>query len=104
MIELGMLIKYVRDDLARLIRQRAKEIGVTRKTLYKRARRYWQSGQPPNAQLSHYRNLRHRETLGSSTEEAMPYSLFEVDATLVDVYLVNRQDGSKIIGNERVES
>jgi putative transposase len=214
-----VLMLYPRDR-ARLVRQRAEEICVTRKTLYKRARRYWQGGQTPNTQLSHYRNcgtnkdrkitkklgrpsllalndnrvlgvnvdadlkdiivkggilfyenqhttleeayrktiarfcnigyepscgdniripklppveklftigqfkywyqrdadrrlrraivsrhgerrvnLRHREVLGSSTKEAMgPYSLFQVDATLADVYLVSRRDRSHIIG------
>ena len=50
-----VLMLYPRDR-ARLIRNRAKEIGVTRKTLYKRACRYWQGGQTPNTQLSHYWN------------------------------------------------
>jgi Mu transposase-like protein len=44
-------------------------------------------------------NLRHRELIGSSTSQASgPGALYQIDATLADVYLVSRQDRSRIIG------
>src|SRR6266511_312880 len=44
-------------------------------------------------------NLRHRELIGNSTSQASgPGALYQADATLADVYLVSRQDRSRIIG------
>lgn len=48
------LMLYPRDR-ARLIEQRVAQTGVSRKTLYKRVRRYWQGGQTHNTQLPHHR-------------------------------------------------
>lgn len=44
-------------------------------------------------------NLRHRAVLGTSEQMAFgPGSIFQIDATIGDVYLVNRFDRTKIIG------
>jgi Mu transposase-like protein len=44
-------------------------------------------------------NLRHRELTGNSTSQASgPGALYQIDATLADVYLVSRHDRSRIIG------
>lgn len=44
-------------------------------------------------------NLRHRAVLGESTSMAFgPGSIFQLDATIADVYLVSRYDRTRIIG------
>ncbi|QQE78486.1 DDE-type integrase/transposase/recombinase [Alicyclobacillus sp. SO9] len=44
-------------------------------------------------------NLRHRAVLGTSTPMARgPGSIFQLDATIADVYLVSRYDRTRIIG------
>lgn len=44
-------------------------------------------------------NLRHRAVLGSSTQMAFgPGSIYQIDATIADVYLVNSFDRTQIIG------
>jgi putative transposase len=44
-------------------------------------------------------HLRHREVLGDSTQMAFgPGSLYQIDATLADVYLVSSLDRTRIIG------
>jgi putative transposase len=44
-------------------------------------------------------NLRYRELIGSSTSQASgPGALYQIDATLADVYLVSRHDRNRIIG------
>ncbi|MDQ8734246.1 Mu transposase C-terminal domain-containing protein [Paenibacillus sp. LHD-38] len=44
-------------------------------------------------------NLRHRAVLGTSEQMAFgPGSIFQIDATIADVYLVNRFDRTQIIG------
>lgn len=44
-------------------------------------------------------HLRHRGVLGSSTQMAFgPGSIYQIDATIADVYLVNSYDRTKIIG------
>lgn len=47
------LMLYPRER-AQLIEQQAAQTGISRKTLYKRVRRYWQGGQTSNTQLPHY--------------------------------------------------
>lgn len=49
--------------------------------------------------------LKHRAILGESTHEAMgPGALFQIDATIADVYLVSRYDRNWIIGRPIVYS
>lgn len=44
-------------------------------------------------------NLRHREVLGDSTQMAFcPGSIYQIDATIGDIYLVSSLDRSRIIG------
>jgi hypothetical protein len=67
--------------------------------------RYWYEKERDTTQTLSVRegkrryNLRHREVLGDSTQMAFgPGSLYQIDATIGDIYLVSSLDRSRIIG------
>jgi len=67
--------------------------------------RYWYEKERNVAQALSVRegkrryNLRHREVLGDSTQMAFgPGSIYQIDATIGDIYLVSSLDRSRIIG------
>ncbi len=67
--------------------------------------RYWYEKERNVAQALSARegkrryNLRHREVLGDSTQMAFgPGSIYQIDATIGDIYLVSSLDRSRIIG------